>query len=933
MKVLGVVVAGIAILGVANVFMSPGSEGKNAPETSRAAPEADEQPATSTTALKANGRSLVTEATAKSSSGPAKKSSFIWIEGEDAESSSARTHGWYNSVRKDQLSGGDWLHHYSKAGQAQASWRFQTPEEGEYTLWIRANPTGKARLSWRLNKSGDWKEVDFSEALDRANIASDGKVDMRYVAWVKADKLHLDAGESAIEFRMHSGVENHGGLDCFVFSRDSFTPSGKLRPGAKLGLADKGSWAFEPGTDPLSSEARIDLSRLNEETAGINGFVNYDENGDFIDGSGKPIRFWAVNTGFHQRTRDLDALRYHARWLARRGVNMVRSHSHLLSKRNDARLEDVDTEEINQIWRLVAAMREEGIYTTISPYWAVASKWRSSLGLPNPGGSNLTGMLFWDERLQQGYKTWWRKLLTEKNPHTGIPLAQDPAVALLQLQNEDSLLFYTLQSVKGDARRDLRKKFHDFLVKKHGSIAAAASAWGTGNSRHQADNASGKEMGLFSVWHLTQNAQGAQQNRYADQLEFYGRMMFDFNAGMKRFLREDLGCKHLINAGNWHTANAAKLYDIERWSYTANDVVGANRYFNGGSHVNPSDRRKSGYAITKGDLFSNQSVLRQPRRFPLAVKMPEGKPFIISESSWVPPLKYQSEGPFLVAAYSALIGFDAYYWFSMGESGYASPMGKWQMNTPMLAGQFPAAAILFRKGYVRRADPVLSEHRSLDDLWHRRKPLAVEDAGYDPNRDQGTFNQLSSVKTSMNPLAYLAGPVEVHYASDPAKSKAVEIDSRNGTVTSQTGELKWDVSAGVCTLDAPRAQGVTGFISGRKIDLSALSINCRNEYVTVLAVSLDGQDLTESRQILVQIGTTSRPYGWRTQTRGENKQIVSLGGPPWNIAKADLNLNIKNQRITRSEVLDANFLKTGEVKIANGSLTAPEDALYVLLLE
>lgn len=857
-------------------------------------------------------------------------SSLIWIEGEDADSSNAQVHNWYNSVKREQLSGGDWLNHYSGARPGEAKWRFKVGRSGEHELWVRANATGKARLSWRLNGEGSWREVDFSDKLDTANIASDGKIDMRFVSWVKAGKVNLEAGEATIEFRMSSGVQNHGGLDCFVFSRDPFSPNGKLKPGAKLGLADAGSWAFEPGADPFSKASRIDLSQLNEEIAGMHGFIGHDKHGDFVDGRGQPIRFWAANTTFHQRTSDPDALAYHAKWLARRGVNMVRSHSHLPSRNNNAGVNDVDEKEIDQIRRLVAAMRTEGIYTTISPYWAVATKWRRSLGLPNPEGSNLTGLLFWDEKLQSGYQNWWRELLTEENPYTGIPLAKDPAVAILQLQNEDSLLFFTLQSVKGEARRDLRKKFHDFLVRKHGSINTARSAWGTGNSRHQNDR--NGETGLFSIWHLTQNASGAKQNRYADQLEFYGRLMYDFNAKMAKFLREELGCKQLINAGNWKTANAAKLNDIERWSYTANEVIGVNRYFNGGSHVNPTERRKSGYAITKGDQFSGQSVLQQPRRFPLTLKLPAGKPFIISESSWVPPLKYQSEGPFLIAAYSSLTGFDAYYWFAMGDADWGRPMGKWQMNTPMLAGQFPAAAILFRRGYVKRAAPVLSEHRSLDDLWHRRKPLAVEDAGYDPNRDQGTISQLSSVKSTMDPLAYLAGPVEVHYDSDPGQSKLSPPDSAAGVVTSKTGELKWDTNTGICTVDSPKAQGITGFARGQKIDLSSLSIETKNEYITVLAVSLDGKDLSSSSQVLVQIGTTSRPYGWRTRTRGNGKEITNLGQPPWNVVKADLRLSLKNTNITRAEVLDGNFRKTREIPVTGGSFTAPENALYVLLL-
>ena len=37
--------------------------------------------------------------------------------------------------------------------------------------------------------------------------------------------------------------------------------------------------------------------------------------------------------------------------------------------------------------------------------------------------------------------------------------------------------------------------------------------------------------------------------------------------------------------------------------------------------------------------------------------------------------------------------------------------------------QFPAAALVYRKGYLRRGEPVVHDERALDDLWQRRVPL------------------------------------------------------------------------------------------------------------------------------------------------------------------------------------------------------------------
>jgi hypothetical protein len=70
-----------------------------------------------------------------------------------------------------------------------------------------------------------------------------------------------------------------------------------------------------------------------------------------------------------------------------------------------------------------------------------------------------------------------RQVLTEKNPCTGIPLAQDPALAIVEIQNEDSLLFWTSQAIKGSAKQELRRQFGEFLRKKYDSLAKAAAAW------------------------------------------------------------------------------------------------------------------------------------------------------------------------------------------------------------------------------------------------------------------------------------------------------------------------------------------------------------------------------------------------------------------------------------------------------------------------
>ena len=277
----------------------------------------------------------------------------------------------------------------------------------------------------------------------------------------------------------------------------------------------------------------FDLRGLNEKVAGQSGFVRLAPDGEsFVLGDGTPARFWGVTT-YVQRDRSIEDLAHHARFLAKRGVNMVRLHGHLDPKDKNARVTDVDEKAIDEAWKLVAAMKKEGIYVTISPYWSanvkhVPAQW----GLEGwPENEAPFGLLFFNPKLQEGYKAWLKALLTRPNPYTGIPLAKDPALAIIQLQNEDSLLFWTAQNIKGKQAELLGRQFGDWLKAKYGSLAAAFKAWG--NDRVPEDRPAEGVVGLLLVWEWTQPREGGRKRRLDDQLQFYAETMYRFNREMR----------------------------------------------------------------------------------------------------------------------------------------------------------------------------------------------------------------------------------------------------------------------------------------------------------------------------------------------------------------------------------------------------------------
>ena len=880
--------------------------------------------------------------------GLAPAADYIWVEGEAPQSQSMNRHPWwYDKVKKDQLSGGDFISNWStKPGEA--TYAFPAPTTKEYVFWVRAN-TISTRLSYKLDH-GEWQPIDTAHGVaGNINIAADDKPDLRFVAWVRVGLVRLEKGPHSIEFRMHSENNNHGMLDCFVFADETFVPDGTLKPGEKSVISrvsEEGRWPFQPLRDAFSADALLDLRGLNENIAGEHGFVRRTPDGeDFALGNGVPARFWALNDGAFKT--DLDR---HARFLAKRGVNMVRFHSNITPTGAD--LMAIDTSDRDNLWRGVAAMKKQGIYVTYSPYWAGPARVKPSMGILDSGGGGNWGLLFFDAKLQAAYRNWMKQVLTEKNPYTGVPLAQDPALAIIQIQNEDSLLFWTCQGIKGAARTELRRQFGAFAKQKYGSLEAAATAWdhaAVSGDQDRPDDFAHGEAALYLTWELTQRRGAAgQQQRCADQMQFLAETMCAFNRMIGDYLKNDLGCKQLINAGNWRTADNVTMLDSERWSYTANDVMAVNRYY-GGLHKGPNE----GWAICAGDTFTDESVLFSPRHLPVTLKQVSGYPMIISESSWVPPQGYQSEGPFLVSAYQSLNGVDVFYWFATGEEDWRQPgsangflpsEGKWVCATPMLMGQWPAAALLFRKGYVKKGNPVVQEQRALDDLWHRRMPIIAEDEGYDPNRDKDYLSKDSNVKDGVDPLAYLIGPVVVKYGGNPAQSRVVVlspyIQKDKQLVRSVTGELMLDYGRGLCLLNAPKAQGVTGFLkTAETFAFDDVTIRSGNDYATVLVVSMDDKPLKSSGKVLVQVGTTERPTGWATKAvkidGRAGEKVVSFGKAPWQIVTGDVTVSIRNAGLGKARVLDANGMAVADIPLQNSAagkaFTFPADALYVVL--
>jgi len=697
--------------------------------------------------------------------------------------------------------------------------------------------------------------------------------------------------------------------------------------------ASADTWDFTVKPDPFSPDALLDLRSLNEKQSGETGFVRLSADGNsLVRGDGQPIRFWGV--GADGATLTPEEMDRQCRWLAKMGVNLVRLHFTVASKEDEAPITTLNEKTVDGVMRYVKAAKVQGIYLIISPWWAhheMPTSWGLEGFKPH---EQLWGALFLDEKLQDAYSTWTRELYTRVNPHTGLALKDDPTVAFLQVQNEDSLLFWTQQKFAEPLKIKLGRHFHGWAVKKHGSAEATLETWS--GAKHPHDDAAGGVFGVHDVYHLTRPASGAMAARLRDQTQFMAEYQRAFYASMGEHLR-GVGCQQFLNASNWRTANDGTLKDIERWTYGALQWDAENRYT-----LDAHTGENAAWRVQGGHKFVSESAIWKPLSLPTLVRQQEGRPFIVTETTWPSPNAYQAEMAILGAAYQSLTGVDGICWFSVGGDGWATdptfpywnlPGGKalrkFVVNQPHIAGMWPANALLFRRGDVREAEPVVREVRPLSHLWERRAPY-VADHEYPGAADE--LSRWKMEESTVSRAAFMIGPVRWR-ASAAKERESLRFEKTDhsariadGTITSVTSELSINPQRGLFRLAAPRAQGVAGFLreAGGRFELPNVTIESTNDYAIVQIVSLDAAPLERSKKVLVQTGTMARPSGWETQPveivgshggRRMGEEVIRTGAAPWKMTATRSQVTFSNPHLAKATRLDSGGYPVGSVPV------------------
>lgn len=677
--------------------------------------------------------------------------------------------------------------------------------------------------------------------------------------------------------------------------------------------AAEGWFDFQPPRDAFAEDCPIDLRFLNEKVAGEHGGI-VAKDGQFVfRENGKPVRFWGVNGP--PDNVDGDELRRCARLLAKYGVNLVRVHTPMFDNRGEP-----DLAKVQRAHEIVAAMKAEGIYTHFSIYFPLWFK--PAADLPWLSGYNGEkhpfAALQFNEQFQAQHRKWFKALLTTPDRKTGQTLLADPAVFGVEIQNEDSYFFWTFdaKNIPDAQLKIIEGQFGDWLVAKYGSLDEALQAWRAAKLPRDAF-AEGRAA-IRPLWNIANERTARDQDTaaflLAAQTKFYEQTI--------RYLRE-LGFRGLIHTSNWHTASPERFGPLEKLSYMTGDFVDRHGYFEC-NHKGDN----AAWSIRPDHTFSHRSALRfdanepgQPKQFVHPVMDPQynDKPSMISETTFTRPNRYRSEAPLYFAAYGALQDSDAVIHFAFdGANWEVKPrfwMQQWTIATPAMLGQFPAAALLYRRGLIAPGDVLADVRLNIEELQQLAGTPLPQDASFDELRLKDV-PQGVEVKPGqrLDPLLHYAGRAVVQFTEEPGKVMARDlkpfVDRAKQQVTSTTEELKLDYGQGLLLIQAPQAQGASGNLkAGGAIELPALTISSELDLAHVVAVSLDDLPLVESKRILLQVMSEEQTTGFETEAAGEGiLRIENIGRDPWQVKELQGKVSFKRPDAAQLKVtaLDQN---------------------------
>jgi len=478
---------------------------------------------------------------------------------------------------------------------------------------------------------------------------------------------------------------------------------------------------MNPGFDMYPDSSLVDFSFLLDPPAGKHGFIEITDDGHFrLAATGKRVRFWGVTVAASHVDIEKSRIDTVVDVIARAGCNLLRLHEidnrggeqYNLVRRNiideaypdNNRSSQFDEEYRDRVDYWIHCARQRGIYV----YLVIRGYRTFRPGDGVPGANDMIRgakpYAFFDPRLielQKEYAEEW--LFKHVNPYTGVPNGLNPAICMLEIENEDSLFFNHVpwRKFMEPYRSNFAALWNEWLKDKYETTGRLKLAWTDGTGKTCLSASESLELGTVEIPEMS--TKGLEDParldwtdpldaplRTADGARFAADLQRRYFATMRDFLKSQ-GCSIPMTA----VVDSGVLLDT--WTVAKElGTVGENAYID-----HPSF--KPGKTWVGKSFFSNVNYIKETNVWDLAPHMARykwaGSPLVCREWATCWPNEYRCSSALDIASLSCAQDYDSLIYFSYYTWGNPETITSFGLQAdPARWGLFGYAGLLFQRG-------------------------------------------------------------------------------------------------------------------------------------------------------------------------------------------------------------------------------------------
>lgn len=242
---------------------------------------------------------------------------------------------------------------------------------------------------------------------------------------------------------------------------------------------------FDYNAEEFIDSDIIDFSYLHEAPAGTHGFLFAGRDGHFYFEDGTRGIFWGINVAKDSVFEPKERIDRAVAAISRAGFNLVRIHhidgvEGLLPADRAGTPDPIDPEKLDAVDYWIHRLKQAGIYVYLDLLdFRTFSAEEGVTGAEQLGRAAKPYAVF-DNTLIELQMQYARRLLIDHvNPYTGLAYAEDPAVAMIEICDENGLYLSRKRwgSLVEPYAGDLRRQFNEWLAGRYGSTQMLAEAW------------------------------------------------------------------------------------------------------------------------------------------------------------------------------------------------------------------------------------------------------------------------------------------------------------------------------------------------------------------------------------------------------------------------------------------------------------------------